>query len=58
MANGSQRFFDFRIPVAKNAETRTLERYFQPFSDMRQSTLIFVLNPKGEILLAMKKRGF
>jgi len=25
---------------------------------MRQSTLIFVLNPKGEILLAMKKRGF
>ncbi|MDQ1343896.1 MAG: 8-oxo-dGTP diphosphatase / 2-hydroxy-dATP diphosphatase [Patescibacteria group bacterium] len=25
---------------------------------MRQSTLIFVMNPKEEILLAMKKRGF
>ena len=25
---------------------------------MRQSTLIFVFNPKNQILLAMKKRGF
>ncbi len=25
---------------------------------MRQSTLVFVFNPKNHILLAMKKRGF
>jgi 8-oxo-dGTP pyrophosphatase MutT (NUDIX family) len=27
-------------------------------SGIRQATLVFVFNPAGDILLAMKKRGF